>query len=224
VVAALVARHRVEPAVAATLDYVMRTGELPPLVASTLRGFLARKPSVSADDLPAGNAIMPPFSAAALAVWLDPRDRARLAELAHANDVLDRWCEPPAPPARRFAPVLCEPAALAAALRAIDPRDGTAAAIERMIGAGHEVAGVAIETARYAGTSRPDQLELVVELGAEATGAVLGGGAPETPLVAVEGAPRTYRALVPRAIVAPVLRIDNAAGHIRLPAPPFGAP
>jgi hypothetical protein len=222
-VAAAMAGTGVEAAVAATVEHVRRTGELPPLVRDAARSFLAGQPSVAADAITMRGARMPAFSAAALALWLGPRSKGRLVELAHANDVLGRWCDPPAPPARHFAPLLCERAALVAALRAVDRGDPTAAALERWERAADELDGVAVDTIGYEPAVRPDQLTLRLTLAVDAPGAtLLAGGLPEATLVPA-GDARSFAATVPARLVAPVLRVDGVEGFLKLPAPPWGS-
>src|SRR5262249_42567031 len=115
-VAALVARAGVGEAVAATLEFVRQTGELPPLVRGAARSFLVGQ----SDSAGAGGRV-PPFAGARIALWLEPKSRPRARDLAWANDLFGRWCEPPPPPARHFAPELCERGALVALLGAHDP-------------------------------------------------------------------------------------------------------
>jgi serine/threonine protein kinase len=200
--------------VAATIEHVARTGELPPLVLGALRSFLAGKPALAQGAAP--------YSAAALAVWLEPRSRQRLVELAHANDVLGRWCAAPEPPARHFAPQLCEPAALVAALRAAHKNDPVAAALERYFASATELPEVAVETARYEGRAVVSEQTLLLTLSADAPAATLlaAGARGEIPMVKTDE--RGFSAVVPREIFAPVLRVEGATGLLRLPAPPFG--
>jgi hypothetical protein len=203
-------RAAVEDAVTATVEYVRKTGELPPLVRNGMKTLLDGQPSVTADPITMRGGRMPAFTAAALAVWLGPRSKSRLVELAHANDVLGRWCDPPDPPARHFAPLLCERSALIEALRAVDAREPTAAALERWDAAQTELrAGetvLAVDIVGYQPTTRPDQLQLRVVLTADVTGVtLLAGGAPDTPLAPADE-PRSYTVAVPARLVAPVLR------------------
>jgi len=225
-VAASMSRAAVEDAVTATVEYVRKTGELPPLVRNGMKTLLDGQPSVTADPITMRGGRMPAFTAAALAVWLGPRSKSRLVELAHANDVLGRWCDPPDPPARHFAPLLCERSALIEALRAVDARDPTAAALERWDAAQTELrAGetvLAVDIVGYQPTTRPDQLQLRVVLTADVTGVtLLAGGAPDTPLAPADE-PRSYTVAVPARLVAPVLRVEGVEGFLRLPAPPWG--
>src|SRR5262249_5967558 len=133
--------------------------------------------------------------------------------------VLGRWCEPAAPPGRRFAPLLCERAALVAALRAENPKDPTADALERWERAATSLAGdggVVALTADWADTARPGERELRVTGPTEAT--LVAAGIPPTPGRAADG---TLLWKLPLRVVAPVLALPDGA-ELRLPAPPFG--
>jgi serine/threonine protein kinase len=104
------------------MDYLRRTGELPPAVRAAAKKYLHGKRSWDPEH---------GIQIATLAVWLDDEDHAgRLAELARQNDGLGRWCSDRLPATRRrFAALACEPAALAAELRAAGD-DATAQAID----------------------------------------------------------------------------------------------
>ena len=227
---ALVQRAGVADAVTATLEAVRQTGELPALCRSAARSFLAGKPAAVASETVGPGGRLPPFAAAGLAAWLEPQNRARLGDLAFANDVLGRWCTPPAS-GRHFAPLLCEPAALIAALRAADARDGTAEALDRAAHAASEIAvadgKVRVDAADWADTSRPDERELRVTLSADGTAVpdpsavtLLAGGIPPAPGRAAGDAPDVLVWRVPIRVIAPVLSIDGRA--LRLPPAPFG--
>ena len=220
-VGSLVARAGVDEAVTATLEAVRQTGELPLLVRSAARSFLGGRPSVAAEETVGPGGRVPAFSAAGLAVWFEPKNRARLVELAYADDVLGRWCETPAPPGRHFAPLLCERAALVAALRAESPKDPIAEALERWEraglaggGGGDGGAGIGV-VAEWADTTRPDERELHVSGPTEAT--VLAGGVPPTP-----GRPGDGMLVfkLPLRIVAPVLALPDGT-QLRLPPARF---
>jgi hypothetical protein len=229
---ALVGRAGVDEAVAATLETVRRSGELPPDVRSALRSFLAGGAAVATTDGLRRGRRMPPFAAPGLALWLEPQSRAHLVELALANDALGRWCEPPPAPARHFAPVLCERGALIATLRARDPRDAVAEALERWDRAGNEVAAgdgkVALASAGYAPTERDEELELRVTLAATGRDlpaasalVVLAPGLAPAPAREVAGQPGVFVWRVPTRAVAPVLQVEGGA-LLRLPPVPFG--
>jgi hypothetical protein len=229
VVQALVQRAAVADAVGVTLETVRQTGELPPNVRSAARSFLSGRVAVLASEAVSAGERVPAFAAPGLAVWLEPQNRARLADLAFANDVLGRWCAPPTS-GRHFAPLLCEPAALIAALRAANAKDPTAEALERAAQASDEITlgdgKVKIASADWADTSRPDERDLRVTLTAEGTAepdatavTLLAAGVPAIPGRATEDAPGTLVFRVPIRLVAPVLSIDGKL--LRLPPAPF---
>jgi hypothetical protein len=201
-IAALVARAGAGEAVAATLEYVRQTGELPEGVKDGARALLRAQPS----SVGAPAERVAPYAAAGLAVWLEPRNRARLGELAYANDLFGRWCEPVPPPARHFAPLLCERAALVAALRAGDPRDGTAEALERWAQAAPDA-----PDAEWADATLPGELVLTVHVAADSVTLFAAGTPPVTGRDVLR---------VPRRIVAPVLRVGDQT--FRLPPPSVG--
>jgi serine/threonine protein kinase len=230
---------------AAVMAYIRATGELPPMVKTALRQFLRDRPSVAVEDAWIGNAHVTPYSAAALAVWLDPKNRRRLQELALANDVLGRWCASPPSPARHFAAVLCERDALIAALRSLDPGDPVARALERQARSTSEIvlgsAGkVAVADTSYAIASA-SEYRLVVKLhmsGVEPLPAdafkLAAAGLPAATLQP-EPAPQpqaddtgaanldlAFR--VPRRIVAPVLLVAGSEGnaYLAVSPPPWG--
>jgi hypothetical protein len=217
----LVRRAGVEEAVAATIAYVRGTGELPPLVRSAARSFLARRSSIATG--PAADAGA--YAASVLAVWLEPGNPARLRELAEANDALGRWCEPPPAPYRHFAPVGCEAAALVQALRAARRKDPTADAIERWHASAPDGEAFGILHHEYQAPSNPAELRLVVELAGHPSGEVtvhFGDGARALGPLEGEHEGVLLGAHVPRRLVAPVLRIAGVPGSLRLPPPPFG--
>src|SRR5262249_5694436 len=131
---------------------------------------------------------LPPYTAAALAVWLQPNDPRRLMELAYANDALNRWCEPPVEPQRHFAPILCERAALAAALARTATGAQAATALEAWedatppgVSAPSSGGNVTLRGFNYKPTEHPDELALVVTLDPGATppdASLLVGGLP----------------------------------------------
>jgi len=222
-VQALVSRAGVDEAVAATLEAVRQTGELPLLVRASMKNFLNGRPAVVATETVGPGGRVPPYSAAGIAVWLEPQSRARRADLAFANDSLGRWCEPVAPPARRFAPILCERAALVTALRAADPKDPAADALERWEHAAlADDAGLGLRDAEWVETSRPDERELRVALAAPvadpASVILLAGGISPTPGQAADDL-LVWK--VPARVVAPVLKLPGG-GLLRLPPVPFG--
>jgi serine/threonine-protein kinase len=217
-----VARTGVGDAVDAVVGYVRKTGELPPLVRSAARSFLAGRSSVAPEEQMG----TPPYAAAALAVWLEPT-RRRLTELAWANDLQWRWCEPVEAPRRRFAPILCEREALIAALRATDPRDRVAAALERWSQAQPWTDATVLRSIYRAGT-RSGIYELSVTVHDNSDGAftyrVVAAGLDS----AVDVAPVVFAPTlffeVPRKIIGPVLGIKQGDGElfVRLRPPPWG--
>jgi serine/threonine-protein kinase len=222
--AAEVGRAGVADAVAATMDYVRGTGELPPLVRVALRSFLTDRPSVA----PVESMGTPPYAAAALAVWIEPT-RKHLAELALANDLLRRWCETPAAPRRHFAPVLCERPALIDALRRADPRDRVAAALERWAAA-QPPSESAVTGMSYRPALRPGTLEVVMRPRESGDGALTYRLVAATPDGIIDAPPSGVTPelvfTVPRRLVAPVLGIRDGATEtfVQLPPPPWGGP
>lgn len=247
-VASAVATQRLEPAVDAVAAYFRATGDLPPNVKAALRSYLGRaQQSVVAYPTLHGPRRLPPYSAAALAVWLGDQKSRRLVELAYANDTLRRWCEPPAPPKRHFAPVLCERAALSAELRKVTPHDRTAQMLDRWseaIPVGQAVtvsegATAAVRHVGYRSGDRPDTYELVVELATEGapTGtprveAMTAEGRPEAAapqhlddVMSADGTEKSGARLtfqVSRRMFAPVLVWGIEA--LQLPPPPWNGP
>jgi hypothetical protein len=239
-----VTEERLDDAVAATMAYVRATGELPPLMKSTFRSFVAGRASVAADEKLQGAKRLPPWSAAAIAVWLTPTDPRRLTELAYANDVLSRWCDAPEPPRRHFAPVLCERQALIEQLRAVAPTDPASAALENWAvatpfdtpaPAGDGTVTVRDVTYETGGRVDTMTISVTVELAgpAPATTAVLTGGWIKTPIepvridtgdgdagVASGGTRKRFTFAAPRRIFSPVLRMG--ASTLRLPPAPWG--
>jgi hypothetical protein len=210
-------------AVDAVMRYVEATGKLPRGVADALRSFLANYPAfVRAETLAVG-VRLPAYSAAALSVWLSPKDPRRLAVLAVANEWLGRWCEPiGVPTSRWFAPVLCDRDTLLAAL---PPGDATAAAFARWDAALDEatVGGVTLrarDPEQSAGDrSGEDILSLVVETVPDASYALVAGvlpgeRAPRTQ--AAEGAVTRLSFRVPPAIFKPVLIVRHAGETFEL--------
>ncbi len=217
-----VGRTGVVDALNATMDYVRKTGELPPLVRGAARSFLADRASVAPEEVMG----TPPYAAPAIAVWLDPT-RKRLAELALANDLLGRWCEPIDPPRRHFAPVLCERAALVGALRRADPRDRVAAALERWAAA-QAPSDATVVRAAYRAAARPAGYELSMSVTDGGDGAVTYRVLAATPDAAVDVPPSGVTPIlffdVPRRVIAPVLGIRDGQTEVfvRLPSPPWG--
>jgi len=211
-------------AVDAVMTYIEATGKLPRGVADALRAFLGSYPAfVRVETLGVG-VRLPPYCAAALAVWMAPGDTRRLAVLAVANDWHQRWCTP-VPPARPFAPVLCDRAALLAALPA---GDATAAAFSRWDAAGEDAAlgDVTLRTRepRLGPGDRAgeEKLSVVVEHGtAEGLSFVLvGGGMPgeRAPIGQIEGEPGTTRLTfrVTPALFKPVLIVARGPDRVEL--------
>ncbi len=246
-IANAVARARIADPVAALVEYVRATGEVPrgvrdPLVKSFLPGRPGAVGYMTIDRNSANR--LPAYSAAALAVWLMPDDPRRLLELAYANDGLDRWCDPPTPPQRHFAPILCERDALAAALNRTAGGAQAAAALEAWGGAtayraeaAYSGGRIVVRDHEYQRAERAEELVLIVTLDTGATrpdASLIAGGlsGPLVPLSAAEellpdgtaGTGWTLTFLVPRRLFAPVIQVaGQQPASLRLPPPLWGA-
>jgi len=213
----------VKPALEVVAEYYRGTDELPALVALPLKGFLERRGPWSRGD--------PGWGAAVLAMSLLGRTPERLVALAHENDALGSWCEPPPAPKRHRDPTLCEPAALAAALR--DAGQGTVAAnLERWQAATDDQAAKLGATAvRLRGRSQSGNLDgtwavLLTIGGPEAFEArlfvsgteIVGRKEPAAP--GPDGGPsdgvRVAFDNVPKDFFAPVLELTSGGDKVRI--------
>jgi serine/threonine protein kinase len=158
-------------AVEAVLAYVEATGKLPRTVSDALRAFLGNYPAFVPRETLGAGVRLPPYSAAALAVWLAPREPRWRAILAVANEHAGRWCAPAAEGSRRFAPELCDRAALLASL---PDGDRTRTAFARWDAAAEgAVKDVKIRAGEREGEER---LELTVAADPTASYALVAGG------------------------------------------------